>query len=291
MASRAVFLAVALALAAGSAPAQILPWEVASAEIEAGRLRGLAELLSKQNLLYQLHLGDPSKRGITETASRIDRVLKTLEEGSPSYSILPPWTPALRAQLERVDAAWGPVRQIAVASPYDRFRVTHRFVPPEDRRGDPLLVRYFDQLVQELIGESEELLELYHQECLKTGLEVCPTARTSGYAAMIIERATKQAVYIVAGIDAPDNRERLKETVAAYQELRRANNESPSSPPPWIPSAGSPPWRRGNCSRACARTGTRWRSSSPSSPPATSRTSSCASCSRPRASSSRSWTA
>ncbi len=105
--------------------------------------------------------------------------------------------------------------------------MSREFVALPERRADPLLVRYFDTLSDNLIAESEKLIELYHQECLKTGLEVCAAARTSGYGAMIIERATKEAVYIVAGIDTAVNRKRLKKTVAVYQELRRANNESP----------------------------------------------------------------
>ena len=225
--SRVVFEVAAIVLVAGSALAQILPWEVTVAEIEAGRLRGLAQRLAKQNVLYQLHLGTVTKSDLVETANQIDHILESLERGSPSYSIMPPWTPALRDQVVQVDAAWGPVRRIAVASPYDHFRVSREFVALPDRRADPLLVRHFDALSDSLIAESEKLIELYHRECLTTGLEVCAAARTSGYGAMIIERATKEAVYIVAGIDTAVNRKRLKKTVAAYQELRRANNESP----------------------------------------------------------------
>jgi hypothetical protein len=217
----------AILLAAGSAHAQILPWEITACEIEAGRLRGLVQRLAKHNVLYGLHLGDSTTAHLVETADQIDRVLQSLQQGQPSYSILPPWTAALRQQLDEVDRAWGPVRRIAVASPYDRIRVSREFVPYQDRRGDPLLLRYFDDVSDDLIAASEKLLDLYHDECTKTGLEVCATARTSGYAAMVIERATKEAIYIVAGIDAAENRKRLKETVAAYQENRRANNESP----------------------------------------------------------------
>ncbi len=224
---RVVLTGAAIVFVAGSAPAPILPWEVAAAEIEAGRLRGLAQRLAKRNVLYQLHLDSVTTSDLIETANEIDRILESLEQGSPSYSILPPWSQALREQVDEVDGAWGPVRRIAVAGPYDRFRVSREFLPRQESGGDPLLLRYFDDLSDKLIAESEKLLELYHEECLGTGLEVCPTARTSGYAAMIIERATKEAVYIVAGIDAAKNRKRLKKTVAAYQELRRANNENP----------------------------------------------------------------
>lgn len=227
MRARAVLTAAAVALIAGSSPAQILPWEAAVAEIEAGRLRGLAARLSKQNLLYQLHLGGVRKQGLIETAQRIDRILESLERGVPSYSIPAPWTPEIREQLGRVDDLWGPIRRIAVASPYDQLRVSQQFVKPEARGGDPLLLRYFDLLCTDFIAETEKLIEIYDVECRKTGIEVCSTASTSGFAAMIIERAAKEAVYVVAGIDAAQNRRNLKSTIAAYLEIRRANDADP----------------------------------------------------------------
>jgi hypothetical protein len=53
------------------------------------------------------------------------------------------------------------------------------------------------------------------------------TARTSGYAAMLIERATKEAVYVYAGLDRDENRARLRRSLEMYREVRRANDESP----------------------------------------------------------------
>jgi hypothetical protein len=44
---------------------------------------------------------------------------------------------------------------------------------------------------------------------------------------MLIERVAKQAVFIVAGVDVKQNKKRLEQTVAAYHEVRRANNASP----------------------------------------------------------------
>jgi hypothetical protein len=223
---KAVFTTAVLLLAASAAPAQNLPWEVAIAEIEAGRLRNLAQRLSKEYVLYQLHLGGVQKSDLIATATRIDRIVESLEQGNLPHSIPAPWTRALGEQVRRVDGAWGPLRQIAIASPYDTIRVTRQFVPLESRRGDPLLIRYFDDLSLDLVTESEKLLAAYHEECLKTGLEVCPTAQTSGYAAMVIERAAKEAVYVVAGINPDQSRARLKGTIEAYQQVRRANNES-----------------------------------------------------------------
>ena len=214
-------------LVAGPSPAQILPWEVAVAEIESGRLRNLAQRLNKQHLLYQLHLGDIRKADLVATATQLDRVLESLEMGSPPHSIPAPWTKELRERLRAVDALWGYPRRIAVASAYDHFRVTQQFMPPRERRADPLLLHYFDNLILDFVSESEKLLAAYHAECMTTGIGVCAAAQSSGYGAMIIERATREAVCIVAGIDADLNRKRLKDTIQAYQELRRANDESP----------------------------------------------------------------
>lgn len=224
---RAVLLTATVALLAGPASAQLLPWEVTVAEIEAGRIRGLAERLSKQNLLYQLRLGDVRKTDLIETSTRIDRIIASLEKGSPSYSVPAAWTPEIRAQLEGVDGAWGPLRRIATASAYDTFRLTREFAPRENRIGDPLLLRYFDDLSENLVATSEVLLDLYHRECLKTGLEVCATAHTSGYAAMLIERTAKEAIYIVAGIDTRQRQKKLQATIEAYSALRAQNQASP----------------------------------------------------------------
>jgi hypothetical protein len=227
MRARAVLVALVVLLP-GSAPAQILPWEVIVAEIESGRLRSFAQRLSKQNLLYQLHLGDVSKDDLVDTANAIDRVLASLEQGNPSYSVPAPWTPALREQVARVDRIWGPLRALAVASPYEHFRLRNQFMTRQSSLGDPLMIRLFDQRSLELVAATENLMDLYDTECRTTGLaEVCPVARSSGRNAMLIEQATKEAVYIVAGIDSEESRERLRAAVAAYEEQRAANDASP----------------------------------------------------------------
>lgn len=222
-----MLLAAALVLPAGSTPAQTLPWEVTVAEVEAGRLRFLAERLNKQYVLYQLRLGTVRKADMVATATQIDRAIEVLERGSSSQSIPAPWTLALKQQLLAVDRIWGPIRRIAVASPYEQMRVSQEFVPADDRRGDPLLIRYFDNLTGKLVGESEKLLGVYDAECRKTGLEVCPVAMTSGHAEMLIQRATKEAVYVIAGIESEDNRKRLRATLEAYADVQRVNDGSP----------------------------------------------------------------
>lgn len=222
---RAALLAATSVLLAAPASAQVLPWEIAVAEIEAGRIRNLAERLGKQNVLYQLHLGSVRKDDIVTTADQIDRVIATLREGSASYSIPAPWTPELRKQVEVVEKSWDVLRSIAVADPYQFM--ARDFAPRVNRTADPLLLRYFDDLSGELITQSEALIDLYHEECTKTDLSVCETARTSGYAAMVIERATRQAIYLVAGIHIRENRVGLGATLSAYREIRRVNDASP----------------------------------------------------------------
>jgi hypothetical protein len=221
---RPSLLVAALLLVAGSAPAQILPWEVVVAELEAGRLRNLAQRLSKQYVLYQLHLGGVRKSDLAETATEIDRVLELLQEGSPPHSIPAAWTPELRGQIQRLDGHWGPLRRIAIASPYELVRASQEFIPRESRRGDPLLVRYFDNLSLDFVEQSEKLLAIYDAECQKTGLQVCPTANTSGYAAMLMERALKEAVYVIAGIEAEQNRTRLQRSIDDYLKVRSSND-------------------------------------------------------------------
>ena len=203
----------------------MLPWEIVVAEIEAGRIRNLAERLSKQNVLYQMHLGGVRKADIVTTAEQIDRAVETLREGSPSYSIPEPWTPQLREQVQAVEQSWDALRHIAMADPY-RF-VARDFAPQVNRATDPLLIRHFDHLSSDLIAQSSALVDVYNEECTKTGLGVCETARTSGYAAMVIERATKQAVYLVAGVEIKENRAGLRRTLEAYREIRRSNDENP----------------------------------------------------------------
>lgn len=229
---RAPVLAAAAAVlfaapfAPNTALAQILPWEIVVAQIETGRLRAFAERLAKQNLLYQLHLGETRKADLIETAVQIDRILESLEQGSAPYSIPAPWTKAVREQVKRVDEAWGPLRSVATASPYDYFNVKRQFETVDNTTADPLLLRYFDDRTQDLIAESEKLLEIYFAECLQTGLEVCPIAKATGINAMLIERATKQAVYVVAGLDVLENREGLAATLDAYEKRRAANEQS-----------------------------------------------------------------
>jgi hypothetical protein len=219
-----VAAATVILLTGGPSQGQPLPWEITVAEIEAARIRQLAQRLSKENVLFQLHLGDARKSDLVATVGLIDRILETLEQGAPGYAIPAAWTPALREQLQRVDTAWGPLRKMALASPYEYLQATRQFMPLDDRRSDPLLLRYFDNLSLDLVAESEKLLALYDDACRGSGLEICATASIVGYNAMLVERATKEAVFVVAGIDASKNRKLLAETLGAYEKQMKAND-------------------------------------------------------------------
>lgn len=212
-----------------SASDDVIGYEISIAETEAGRLRFLAQRLAKQNVLYQLHLGGVRKSDLTETVARIDRVIETLEYGSPGYAVPAPWTNELRDQVRKVDAAWGPLRQIALASQYDYLKVSRQFAGADSGSKDPLVIRYFDNLATDLVNESEKLMGLYDAACQTSGAspELCVTSTISGYSAMLSEKATKHAIYIVAGIDVAENRKALEQTMDGYLRTRKAVQESP----------------------------------------------------------------
>lgn len=208
---------------------EVIGYEISVAQTEAGRLRHLAQRLAKQNLLYQLHLGGVRKSDLVESASRIDRVIETLELGSPGYAVPAPWTPALREKLRAVDEAWGPLRSIAIANPYDYLRTTRQFANQEGSMKDPLVIRYFDHLAGNVVKATEALMDEYDAECRNSGASpvLCVTASISGYSAMLSEVATKEAIYIVAGIDEEEHKRVLEETIVAYERTREAVKESP----------------------------------------------------------------
>ncbi len=191
--------------------AQWQPYEIGIAQREAGRIRALAERLSKENLLYQLHLGETSKQDMHDTSAELDRILAILEVGSTFYSVAGPPSEAVRKQIQKVGEFWIPVRKLAVASPYDYLRRAQQFVPPESPRGDPLIIRAFDRMVRELVDEAVRLMSYYNDECIKTDYRLCAVAQTSGHPTMLAERMIKEVVFVHAGMDIKRNVERLRE--------------------------------------------------------------------------------
>ena len=197
--------------------AQWQPYEIGIANRQAGRMRSLAERLSKQNLLYQLHLADVKKSDMHVTANEIDRILEDLRTGSAFYSIAGPPNEAARLQLGVIEKAWFPVRKLALASPYDYLRRAQEFIPPKSPRGDPLIVKSFDEMVGKLIVEVETLMTTYYEECIKTDYRLCDVARRAGQPTMLAERIMKDIVFMHAGIDVKRSAKRLRESTKAFE--------------------------------------------------------------------------
>ena len=165
-----------------------IPFEIGLSARDAGYLRGLFERLNKQNVLYQFHLGGVTKPDMQETTTRIDRVIETLEKGSPAYSIAPPVTQGVRDQLMVLDQEWGKLRHLALASPYDYLRFSNDVIPKRSRMGDPLSIHIFDELAASAIAEARKLMLMIVVECNKTGYVFCDAAARSGFFNMHVQR-------------------------------------------------------------------------------------------------------
>jgi hypothetical protein len=234
----ALLLALALILA-GPVRAAGRPYEIAGAERELGRIRELAERLSKQNLLYQLHLAGQTKQDLVDTVAELDRVVELLRKGSVTYSVAPPPNEEVRAQIDKLDEAWGPLRRMALASPYDYLRRGQEFMPREHRLGDPLFIRAFDRMSQAVILEVDRLMALYDAECMKTGYELCGLATTSGLPTMLVERMVKELIFVHAGLDAGRNADRLRENRDAVDAHHLLLQESPLMAEATAPARGN----------------------------------------------------
>ncbi len=207
---------VALLWSAQSAASNWQPYEIGIANREAGRMRSLAERLSKQNLLYQLDLGDVQKRDMHHAVNEIDRILEQLHRGSTYYSVAGPPNEEARQQLASIENAWVPVRKLALASPYDYLRRAQQFIPPESPRGDPKVVKAFDKMAARFIREVEKLMDLYYAECVKTEYRLCDVSRRSGQPTMLAERVLKNLVFIQADLDPKRYAEQLSASIEAF---------------------------------------------------------------------------
>ena len=193
------------------------PYEIGGAQQELGRMRALTERLSKQNLLYQLHLANQRKQDLHDTAAEMDRVLELLRTGSATYSVAAPPNPEIREQIEQVDKAWGPVRRVALASPYDYLRRANEFMPRRSRLGDPFFIHSFDRMSQALIAEVDRLMALYQVECLKTDYDLCEPASNHGMPMMLAERVVKELVFVYTNPEDESYLKRLRETRDAIE--------------------------------------------------------------------------
>lgn len=232
-------LLVLPALSAGRAlAADPIPFEIGIAGREAGHLRALFEKLSKQNVLFQFHLGGVTKQEMQETTAQIDRVMTTLEKGSPAYSVAPPVTKAVRDQLRVLDGRWGLLRRLALASPYDYLRFGSDIMPKQSRLGDPLSIQIFDDMAADAIAEADTLLVMIIAECNETGYEFCDAAGQSGFFNMHIERIAKQLVLVYARIDPDTNLAGLAENSQRLDASLAALGSSPILTGALSPSRG-----------------------------------------------------
>jgi hypothetical protein len=195
-----------------SAGAVLLDFEYGGALAQLGRLRMLVERLSKQNVLYQLHLAGQSKIQIIDTASKIQETLDLLHAGRPLMVVPEPPTAEIRKQLRQIDAAWVPVQRMARASPFEYLRRSREFIDPKDDRGDPLMILYFDDLARQVVVEADRASQLYIKECHREGWERCEFAGVAGIPGMLVERIMKEAVLVFAGLEAEKNLARLAAT-------------------------------------------------------------------------------
>ncbi|MBW2362446.1 MAG: hypothetical protein JRG84_16210 [Deltaproteobacteria bacterium] len=186
---------VLLSPTAGVADAHIPSHEFNGAMRDTNWVRVTAQQLSKQNLLYQLRLGNVTKQDIVDSAGEMDRILDKLANGRTDQWVPKPPTPEIHAAIERIDAKWGPLRTLSMY---------------------PLLVRRFSELSTELGEAAETLLALYLKECLKYEYPLCRVQAINGVPQLLSERMVTALVFVYAGIERETNIVRLREARNTY---------------------------------------------------------------------------
>jgi len=218
-ARRVLAVAAASLLVTAPAGAVLLDHEYIAAYTQLGRLRMLSERVSKQNLLYQLHLADQHKLEVLATVNAMNEALEMLRAGSPMLGVPAPPSAEIAAQLDAIALAWRPVETMATASPFDYLRRSREFVPPRNERGDPLRIAHFDRMTEALDAEVVKAVELYIAACKADGYERCELGRLGRLTETRAERLVKQAVFVFAGMNVEANRKRLAETRAALEDV------------------------------------------------------------------------
>ncbi|MBW2267448.1 MAG: hypothetical protein JRH16_02640 [Deltaproteobacteria bacterium] len=203
---------VLLSPTAGVADAHIPSHEFNGAMRDTNWVRVTAQQLSKQNLLYQLRLGNVTKQDIVDSAGEMDRILDKLANGRTDQWVPKPPTPEIHAAIERIDAKWGPLRTLSMSGPFDMLRRSGL----SSRADDPLLVRRFSELSTELGEAAETLLALYLKECLKYEYPLCRVQAINGVPQLLSERMVTALVFVYAGIERETNIVRLREARNTY---------------------------------------------------------------------------
>lgn len=212
-------VATALLLLASPATGALLNYEYGGAQGQLGLIRVLAERMSKQNLLFQLHLADRQKLEMIATVETMDEAIASLRKGDPLAGIPTPPTPEIRNRIDGLQAAWSPLRGSALASPLDYLRRSREFLAPQDRRADPLLMLHFDAVSAEVIAAADAVSELYDAECRADGYTHCDLVLRQGRAEMLTERMVKQAILVFTGIDPKTTPRQLAESRDNYESM------------------------------------------------------------------------
>jgi hypothetical protein len=223
-----VLLLVAALLAPVPAQAVLLDHEYNGAFDQLGWLRMQAQRISRQNLLYQLHLADQHKLELLDTVNKFNESLDVLRSGGASIGIPVPPTPEIREQLEKIAESWSPMESMALASPYDYLRRSREFFPPKNDRGDPLLITHFDRMAEQVVADIEGAIALYIAQCKQDGYQRCDLGEAAAVSEMRAERLVKEAVFVFAGMNPKENRTRLARTRAELREVILRSGESPA---------------------------------------------------------------
>lgn len=208
----ALLLLASLGTGAPSADAALLEFEYAAALNHLGQMRMLAQRLAKQNVVYQLHLDDPQKYELVESARKLGRLLESVREGRPLLGVPRPPNQQVVDSIRAVETAWTPVERMALASPYAYLRGSREFIAPRDRRGDPLLLVHFDRSAETLVSAIDETSALYVAACEVEGYPHCAEAGRAGLPAMLTERLATDAILVFAHIAREERSARLVET-------------------------------------------------------------------------------
>jgi hypothetical protein len=210
------------AVAASAEP--VAAFEVRAVLAHLGHVRTLAQRIGRQNLLAQTQLAEGQRPAMARSAGEMDALLRMLSEGEVMLSIPAPPTPELTKALEAVDAAWSPLRTLAVSSPYDYPR--RLSLEGHTYAGDPLYVLHADVLASDLDERTVVALNGYQGFCKSRGFADCGIDSTTS-APGALERLAKSAVFVFAEIDPDARRKQLR---AARDECARILEASIDSP-------------------------------------------------------------
>lgn len=226
-------LVAALILGAGSAPRTLQYWEYGGVHLQLNRVRLLTERLSKQNLLYQFRLAGEQRGSLVATAAQIDAAMVALIDGSPRLGVPQPATLEIRRQIDEMDSAWGALRSIAVASPFEYVRRA-----AERGSSDPLGIRHFEQLATAIYRSADAVSAAYIANCEQQSIQGCRTVATATASGMLSERLMKEFAFVIAGVDSSSNTARLSKSRESLERTLAAASQEESVQATMSPDRG-----------------------------------------------------